>query len=64
MIQVITLSQSQKKKLIDELLVHIENLNYHIVNRSDLKNKSFMYKYRIVNEKGAQEILKKYLLTI
>ena len=59
MIQVISLSQSQKKKLIDELLIHIDNLNYYIVNRSDLKNKEFMYKYRITNEKGAQEILKK-----
>ena len=59
MIQNITLSQSQKKKLIDELLINIKNLNYHIVNRADLKNKLFMSKYRIINEKGTQIILEK-----
>lgn len=57
--QVISYSKSDQKKLIDELLVKINKLDYYIVYRDDNKNKDFMKKYRIVNKKGAQEILKK-----
>ncbi len=57
--QIISLSKSNKKKLIDELLLKIEELNFHIVYRDDSKNKDFMRKFKIVDKKGAREILKK-----
>ena len=57
--QTISYNKSKKKKLIEELLFKIENLNYYIVLRNDFKNKNFMRKYRIIDKKDAKAILNK-----
>lgn len=57
--QQISLSESSKKKLIDDLLLKIENNNFHVVFRENSKNKDFMRRFRIVDKEGVKEILKK-----
>lgn len=54
------LTQSQKKKLINELLLKIDNLDYRIIkDRSDQKNKIFMKNFKINDEIDAKPILNK-----
>ena len=57
--QVISYSKSKKKKLVEELLIKINKLDFHIVYREDQKNKNFMKKYRIIDKKGALKVLEK-----
>lgn len=48
--QIISLSKLDKIKIINELLLKIESLNFYIVLREDSKNKDFMRKYRIIDK--------------
>ena len=57
--QQISLSESSKKKLIEDLLLKIENNSFHVVFRENSKNKDFMRRFRIVDKEGVKEILKK-----
>ena len=56
----ITLTPSQKKELINELLIKIDRLDYHIVTgRREPKNDIFMAEYRINDKEDAKPILSK-----